>query len=278
MFDDSWVPIEGMDLNPLFTGISSFRPAGSGGELKLFEHAGIKLVHGWLADPSTPEFHILSRVKDYDNCVNLIAEADHLSHGNLLVNESADETSSSQAGPSSQASSSPSTVTPDVQQKIEEGKSISVGQCIRLGEAKQRHKALIIRSFLDNTSSQLTYHGLFALASALDTGALVALFRNSHLSVLYKSSHPEDSALYTLVTDQVFLHESSVVWERLEDVDGGWSTFVDSDFIRATPAGGDYAGHTGESALAALEGDLGAMTLEERREYVAPTPSHFIEH
>lgn len=119
-----------MDLNPLFTGISSFRPAGDGGELKLFEHAGIKLVHGWLADPSTPEFHILSRVKDYDNCVNLIAEADHLSHGNLLVNESSDEASSSQAGSSSQAagpSSSPSTVTPDVQQKIEEGKFISVG-------------------------------------------------------------------------------------------------------------------------------------------------------
>lgn len=116
------------------------------------------------------------------------------------------------------------------------------------------------------------------MASALEPGALVALFRNSHLSVLYKSSHSEDSALYTLVTDQVFLHETSVVWERLEDVDGGWSTFVDSEFIRATPAGGDYAGHTGESALAALEGDLGAMTLEERREYVAPTPSHFIEH
>ena len=128
--------------------------------------------------------------------------------------------------------------------------------------------ALAIRSFLDSTSSQLTYHGLFALAAKLSPGYLVALFRNSHLSVLYKSPNPEDSALYTLVTDQVFLHETSVVWERLEDVDGGWSTFVDSDFVRSTPAGGDYAGHTGESALAALEGDLGALTLEERAEYV----------
>lgn len=100
---------------------------------------------------------------------------------------------------------------------------------------------------------------------------MVALFRNSHLSVLYKSPHPEDSALYTLVTDQVFLNESSVVWERLEDVEGGASTFVDSDFVRSTPAGGDYAGHTGESALAALERDMGAMTLEERAEYVIPS-------
>ena len=131
-----------------------------------------------------------------------------------------------------------------------------------------RLPALAIRSFLDSTSSQLTYYGLFALAAKLTPGSLVALFRNSHLSVLYKSPNPEDSALYTLATDQVFLHEPSVVWERLEDVDGGWSTFVDSDFVRATPAGGDYAGHTGESALAAIEGDLGALTLEERAECV----------
>ena len=126
--------------------------------------------------------------------------------------------------------------------------------------------ALVIRSFLDSTSSQLTYYGLFALASTLQPGALVALFRNSHLSVLYKSPQPDDSALYTLATDQVFLREPSIVWERLEDVDGGWSSFVDSDFVRSSPAGGDYAGHTAESALAALEGDLGAMTLEERAE------------
>lgn len=33
-----------MDLNPLFTGLSSFRPEGSGGELKLFELCNILLV------------------------------------------------------------------------------------------------------------------------------------------------------------------------------------------------------------------------------------------
>lgn len=63
----------------------------------------------------------------------------------------------------------------------------------------------------------------------------------------------EDSALYTLVTDQVFLNEPSVVWERLEDVDGGWSTFVDSDFVKSSPAGGDFAGQTAEEALRAAE-------------------------
>jgi hypothetical protein len=44
------------------------------------------------------------------------------------------------------------------------------------------------------------------------------------------------------VTDQVFLHEPTVVWERLEDVDQGGAVFVDSAFEQATPIGGDWAG------------------------------------
>jgi hypothetical protein len=53
---------------------------------------------------------------------------------------------------------------------------------------------------------------LFQLASTdLEPGALVALFRGSHLSVLYKSADPERPGLYTLVTDQIFAQEPSVV-------------------------------------------------------------------
>ena len=129
--------------------------------------------------------------------------------------------------------------------------------------------AVAIRTFLDNTRSQLTYHGLFTLASlpvqsaptpeptsspSPDPAAaaaepnppppphpeLFALFRNSHLAVLHRHA----GALYTLVTDQVFLNEPSVVWERLEDVDQGAAVFVDGAFERATPVGGDWAGLT----------------------------------
>jgi ubiquitin carboxyl-terminal hydrolase MINDY-1/2 len=69
---------------------------------------------------------------------------------------------------------------------------------------------------------------------------LFALFRNSHLAVLYR----HEGALYNLVTDQVFLNEPSVVWERLEDIDQGAAIFVDSTFEHATPVGGDWAGFT----------------------------------
>lgn len=86
--------------------------------------------------------------------------------------------------------------------------------------------------------------------------------------MLYKPPG-EDGGLYTLVTDQVFLHEPSVVWERLEDVEGSSSSFVDSDFVRSSPAGGDYAGHTAETALKALEAQARALSLEESAEYAA---------
>lgn len=258
-----------MDLNPLFTGVSEFHPAGDGGALKLFEHAGIKLVHGWLSDPESPEYQILSRTRDYDTSVTLIAEADHLTKGRLLAPEHAH--AEPEAGGS--GGGSYDTLTHDERQKVQDGtyngaRLVQTSLCSRFF----RHVAIIIRDFIDKTRSQLTYHGLFTLASTVEPGQLVALFRNSHLSVLYKP-HGTDGGLYTLVTDQVFLQEPSVVWERLEDVEGGSASFVDSDFIRSSPAGGDYAGHTGESALAALEAETAALTLEERGEYV-PIPEH----
>ncbi|KAJ7266567.1 hypothetical protein C8J57DRAFT_1132345 [Mycena rebaudengoi] len=220
---------KGMDLNPLFTGATSFRPAGDGGALKLFEQAGIQLVHGWLVDPDSAEAEaILSVAQDYDTAVTYIVDADHTAHGQLVIDESREAV----AGPSRTDN-----WTPAERAKIE--------------------GAMVVRQFLDSTQSQLTYHGLFHLATTLPPGALVALFRNSHLAVLHKSAKPDDTSLYALVTDNVFLHEASVVWERLEDVDGGWSTFVDANFVKASPAGGDFAGQTAEDALRAAEFEAG---------------------
>lgn len=153
--------------------------------------------------------------------------------------------------------------------------------------------AIVARQFLDATKSQLTYHGLFQLASTLEPDSLVALFRNAHLSVVYKSPrtssvtpqpnapshipsanavaantnanpthHAQEPALYALVTDDVFLHEPSIVWERLEDVDGYLSSFCDSDFHRAVPVGGDVAGQTAEGALRRFEMEAGLGVVD----------------
>lgn len=109
----------------------------------------------------------------------------------------------------------------------------------------------------------------------LSPHTLSALFRGSHLSVLYKSAPTErdpNPILYTLVTDQSFLRESSVVWEKFGDVDGQGAEFVDSNFIKSTPAGGDYAGETGESTLAAIEAQMTGVHLSGTPECVLPMP------
>ncbi|EJD49038.1 DUF544-domain-containing protein [Auricularia subglabra TFB-10046 SS5] len=208
----------GMDLNPQFTAVDAFRPAGDGGELKLFELAGVQLYHGWLVDPDGQEYEVISRVQDYDNAVNQIVEADYMSQGRVVD-------ASGDGGEFDHLES----MSPEQKQKL--------------------HDALTIRHFLDTTSSQLTYHGLFTLHSTIPHDTLAALFRNSHLSVLYKRG----DALYALVTDHVFANEPSVVWERLEDVEGGASSFYDATFHPAAPAGGDFAGATAEAALRAIE-------------------------
>lgn len=208
-----------MDLNPLFTSISAFRPAGDAGELKLFQFVDIKLVHGWLADPGQPEYEVLSRIEDYDTAVNTIAFADHLTKGQLVRATEDFQALATDIG---------STWSPEERQKVED--------------------AIVLHDFLGRTSTQLTYHGLFNLANdGIEPGELVALFRGSHVSVLYKSPDPERPGLFTLVTDHIFAQEPSVVWEAMEDVEGGASTFVDSSFIRASPAGGDFAGRSAEA-------------------------------
>lgn len=104
-----------MDLNPLFTGVKSFRPSGTAGdELKLFEQVGIELVHGWLVHPDSTEAEAIMKAADYDSAVNLIADADHIAKGQLVLNE----TDVPQAGSSSMASPS---LTDEERRKVEDG-------------------------------------------------------------------------------------------------------------------------------------------------------------
>ncbi|KAF8626952.1 hypothetical protein AX15_004619 [Amanita polypyramis BW_CC] len=241
---------KGMDLNPVFTSPLEFNPAGDGKEMILFDQANMKLVHGWLVDPDSTEAKTVSEAQDYDNATILIAEADHITNGQLVVDENGNG-SSQQAGSSSGSSHANGHITWSEEQR------------------NKIEKAVTIRRFLDITWSQFTYHGLFALSAVLEPGSLVALFRSSHLSVLYKSTAEVDSngpALYTLVTDQAFLNEPSVIWERLDDVDFGSSIFVDSDFIKSSPAGGDFAGQTAEDAFLIAQELDGANDLALARQ------------
>lgn len=110
----------GMDLNPVFTSPFKFNPSGDGKELKLFDQTNMKLVHGWLVDPNSSELEAMTSAQDYDNATILIAEADHLANGQLVVNETDSfPQEGSSSGPS--RSNGHAAWTDDQRKKVEEG-------------------------------------------------------------------------------------------------------------------------------------------------------------
>lgn len=107
-----------------------------------------------------------------------------------------------------------------------------------------------------------------------------ALFRNSHLSVIYRPMEQEiapdaehDSslpALFQLVTDAMLETEDNVVWESLEDIDGSASRFFDAKF-RTAKVTQDFVGRRNEQQQQGYEdGDmaLAHQLQEEERERV----------
>mmetsp|Transcript_1633 Transcript_1633/g.4906 ORF Transcript_1633/g.4906 Transcript_1633/m.4906 type:complete len:384 (+) Transcript_1633:173-1324(+) len=85
-------------------------------------------------------------------------------------------------------------------------------------------------AFLDQNSSQLTFHGLFALNSITKENEICVFFRNNHFMTLTK--HNGD--LYTLVSDLGFLNEPEIVWDKFVGIHGE-SQFVNSQFEAYDP-------------------------------------------
>ncbi|XP_035543482.1 ubiquitin carboxyl-terminal hydrolase MINDY-2-like [Juglans regia] len=77
-------------------------------------------------------------------------------------------------------------------------------------------KGELIRNFLKNNASQLTINGLFCLRDGLKESELCVFFRNNHFSTMFKF-HGE---LYLLATDQGYINQPDLVWEKLNEVNG----------------------------------------------------------
>ncbi len=160
----------------------------------------------------------------------------------------------------------------------------------------QVRKSLLAQRFLEDSASQLTYHGLCELSDKIKEGELAVFFRNNHFSTIYKekgvrerfayvysrvdilSKLPYFQELFLLVTDQGFLKEPRVVWETLSTIDGD-SHFVDEKFVTAPPKEEPSAVTTpvGDSAAAAAglimtpeqqidQDHLLALTLQQQEE------------
>jgi len=114
-------------------------------------------------------------------------------------------------------------------------------------------KSLLAEQFLEDSASQLTYHGICELNSVMKDGQLAVFFRNNHFSTLCK----ENSVLYLLVTDQGFLHQPQVVWETLDNIQGD-TVFVDQDF--------NVVSEQGEMTASPDSDHLLAVSLQQRDE------------
>ncbi|XP_019065693.1 ubiquitin carboxyl-terminal hydrolase MINDY-2 [Fukomys damarensis] len=103
--------------------------------------------------------------------------------------------------------------------------------CKQSDDSQLASEGFVAEQFLNNTATQLTYHGLCELTSTVQEGELCVFFRNNHFSTMTKYK----GQLYLLVTDQGFLTEEKVVWESLHNVDGD-GNFCDSEFHLRPPS------------------------------------------
>ncbi|CAG8452809.1 1308_t:CDS:2 [Funneliformis mosseae] len=199
----------GLDVNVRFNSIHGFEPTA---ELSVFDVFHVDLVHGWVVDPQDEDTWkvVVGKCSSYNRAVECVVGGDSVSKG--IVVESSNKASNNGFE--------------DSQGTLNDEDSVRV------------RDALITSSFLESTATQLTYHGLLTLSETLPPGNLCVFFRNNHFSTLYK--HPKTSTLYILVTDAGFVHERSVVWESLIDVDQNASEFVNGQFQKGEATGGDY--------------------------------------
>lgn len=231
-------------------------------ELELFKLANVDFKHGWIIseDDDKEVFEVFVTVaNDYDTAVNVLVEGDAIAEGNITGNTTSLPTpvAVTESGATIEQRESESAVSPTISSLTQAQKLEQLFENLSMEPNKQAkvYQATIIQRFLQNTSTQLTYAGLFRLSEELKPDSLCALFRNSHFSVLYRrpndlneSIHETDhttnvptngnaqgkknilpqATLFQLVTDQALLHEPNAIWESLEDIDGSASQFYDS--------------------------------------------------
>jgi len=121
-------------------------------------------------------------------------------------------------------------------------------------------RALVAEQWLEDSRSQLTYHGLAELSTTLKEGELAVFFRNNHFSTVHRSG----GQLFLLVTDQGFLEKSSLVWETLANIEGD-TEFVDAQFQPGEE--GLPQGEDGDRALALALGRQEEQGREREQEW-----------
>ncbi|KAL3818133.1 hypothetical protein ACJIZ3_004038 [Penstemon smallii] len=74
----------------------------------------------------------------------------------------------------------------------------------------------LIKNFMKQSASQLTIYGLFCLQDKVKERELCVFFRNNHFNTMFKY----EGELYILATDQGYISQPDLVWEKLNEVNG----------------------------------------------------------
>ncbi|XP_073302475.1 uncharacterized protein [Primulina huaijiensis] len=83
----------------------------------------------------------------------------------------------------------------------------------------------LIQKFIKNSASQLTKYGLFCLQNKVKERELCVFFRNNHFNTMFKY----EGELYILATDQGYINQPDLVWEKLNEVNGD-TVFMTGNF------------------------------------------------
>eukprot|EP00026_Physarum_polycephalum_P008431 Phypoly_transcript_08517.p1 GENE.Phypoly_transcript_08517~~Phypoly_transcript_08517.p1 ORF type:complete len:401 (+),score=48.01 Phypoly_transcript_08517:245-1447(+) len=228
----------GIDVNLKFDNITSFE---FNSDIILFDFCNVRLVHGWLVDPQDKGYAFI-RLLSYNQLVEkeleriqstgihsppraklFVQGSPSMAKLNLGLNS--ENSLSNISGPSDVSklnlnqlnlNNTTTTTTTTTSTHPPEPPSADFPD--------KATQALLAEQFLNETATQLTYHGLTELHSGLRDEELCVLFRNNHFNTLYK----HNGELFVLVTDQGYALEP-IVWEKLCQIDGD-STFLCSDF------------------------------------------------
>jgi hypothetical protein len=132
-------------------------------------------------------------------------------------------------------------------------------------EAQERAtSAHLIEHFLAETSHQLTSYGLELLHTTLQEGELCIFFRNNHYGTMTKHT---DGHLYLLVTDLGYANTPSIVWEKLDVVDGD-TEFCNSQFaVSRVGSGAGVSGHPPQSGSTLTPEQLMAASTQNDVDY-----------
>ncbi|GFP86497.1 protein fam63a, partial [Phtheirospermum japonicum] len=85
---------------------------------------------------------------------------------------------------------------------------------VRYENQEPIYEGELIRSFMKNSASQLTIYGLFCLQDKVKERELCVFFRNNHFNTMFKY----EGELYILATDQGYISQPDLVWEKLNEV------------------------------------------------------------